>query len=44
VAKSHAIDDIVTAINEAVAGRAFTSLSGTTYFTRRQNYNHVPDE
>ena len=44
VLKDSAIDDIVTAINEAVAGRAFTSLPMTTYFTRRQNYNHVPDE
>jgi DNA-binding NarL/FixJ family response regulator len=25
-------------------GRTFTSLPMTTYFTRRQNYNHVPDE
>jgi len=44
VLKDSAIDDIVTAITEAVAGRAFTSLPMTTYFTRRQNYNHVPDE
>lgn len=44
VLKDSAIDDIVTAINEAVAGRAFTSLPITTYFTRRQNYNAVPDE
>lgn len=44
VLKDSAIDDIVTAINEAVAGRAFTSLPMTTYFTRRQNYNQVPDE
>jgi DNA-binding NarL/FixJ family response regulator len=44
VLKDSAIDDIVTAINEAVAGRTFTSLPMTTYFTRRQNYNHVPDE
>ncbi|MEJ7848825.1 MAG: response regulator transcription factor [Pyrinomonadaceae bacterium] len=44
VLKDSAIDDIVTAINEAVAGRAFTSLPMTTYFTRRQNYNAVPDE
>jgi DNA-binding CsgD family transcriptional regulator len=27
-----------------VAGRTFTSLPMTTYFTRRQNYNRVPDE
>ncbi len=44
VLKDSAIDDIVTAITEAVAGRAFTSLPMTTYFTRRQNYNAVPDE
>ena len=44
VLKDSAIDDIVTAINEAVAGRAFTSLPLTTSFTRRQNHNHVPDE
>jgi len=44
VLKDSAIDDIVTAISEAVAGRAFTSLPMTTYITRRQNYNDVPDE
>lgn len=44
VLKDSAIDDIVTGINEVVAGRAFTSLPMTTYFTGRQNYNHVPDE
>jgi len=44
VLKDSAIDDIVTAINEVVAGRAFTSLPMTSYFTRRQNYNAVPDE
>jgi len=44
VLKDSAIDEIVTAINEVVAGRAFTSLPMTSYFTRRQNYNHVPDE
>lgn len=44
VLKDSAIDDIVTAITEAVAGRTFTSLPITTYFTRRQNYNQVPDE
>jgi DNA-binding NarL/FixJ family response regulator len=44
VLKDSAIDDIVTAINEVVAGRAFTSLPMTTYFTKRQNYNQVPDE
>jgi DNA-binding NarL/FixJ family response regulator len=44
VLKDSAIDDIVIAINEAVAGRSFTSLPMTTYFTRRQNYNAVPDE
>jgi DNA-binding NarL/FixJ family response regulator len=44
VLKDSAIDDIVTAINEVVAGRAFTSLPMTSYFTRRQNYNNVPDE
>ncbi len=44
VLKDSAIDDIVTAINEVVAGRAFTSLPMTTYFTKRQNYNNVPDD
>jgi DNA-binding NarL/FixJ family response regulator len=44
VLKDSAIDEIVTAINEVVAGRAFTSLPMTTYFSRRQNYNQVPDE
>jgi DNA-binding NarL/FixJ family response regulator len=44
VLKDSAIDDIVTAISEAVAGRAFTSLPMTTYITRRQNYDDVPDE
>jgi DNA-binding NarL/FixJ family response regulator len=44
VLKDSAIDDIVTAINEVVAGRSFTSLPMTTYFTRRQNHNLVPDE
>lgn len=44
VLKDSAIDDIVTAINEVVAGRSFTSLPMTTYFTRRQNYNAVPDK
>ena len=44
VLKDSAIDDIVTAINEVVAGRAFTSLPMTSYFSRRQNYNAVPDE
>jgi len=44
VLKDSAIDEIVTAINEVVAGRAFTSLPMTSYFTRRQNYNNVPDE
>jgi DNA-binding NarL/FixJ family response regulator len=44
VLKDSAIDDIVTAITEAVAGRTFTSLPMTTYFSRRQNYNDVPDE
>lgn len=44
VLKDSAIDDIVTAINETVAGRTFTSLPMTTYFSRRQNYNQVPDE
>lgn len=42
--KDSAIDDIVTAIREAAAGRNFTSLPMTTYFTRRQNYNDVPTE
>lgn len=44
VLKDSAIDDIVTAINEVGAGRTFTSLPMTTYFTRRQNYNAVPEE
>ena len=44
VLKDSAIDDIVTAINEAVAGRTFTSLPMTTYFIRRHNYNAVPDD
>lgn len=44
VLKDSAIDDIVMAINEVVAGRTFTSLPMTSYFTRRQNYNAVPDE
>jgi DNA-binding NarL/FixJ family response regulator len=44
VIKDSAIDDIVTAITEAVSGRAFTSLPMTNYLTRRQNYNHAPDE
>ena len=44
VLKDSAIDDVVTAINEVAAGRHFTSLPMTTYFTRRQNYNEVPDK
>lgn len=44
VLKDSAIDDIVTAITEVAAGRAFTSLPMTTYFTRRQNYNAVPEK
>lgn len=44
VLKDSAIDDIVTAINEVAAGRTFTSLPMTTYFTRRQNYNAAPDK
>lgn len=44
VLKDSAIDDIVTAINEVVSGRAFTSLPMTTYSPRRQNHNAVPDE
>jgi DNA-binding NarL/FixJ family response regulator len=44
VLKDSAIDDIVTAINEVAAGRSFTSLPITTYFTRRQNYLDVPGE
>src|SRR6476660_3325134 len=40
VLKDSAIDDIVTAINEVVDGRSFTSLPMTTYFSRRQNYNY----
>ena len=44
VLKDSAIDDVVTAINEVAAGRYFTSLPMTTYFTVRQNYNAVPDK
>ncbi len=44
VLKDSAIDDIVTAINEVAAGRSFTSLPITTYFTLRQNYLDVPGE
>ncbi|MGB7068367.1 MAG: response regulator transcription factor [Pyrinomonadaceae bacterium] len=44
VLKDSAIDDIVTAINEVVSGRAFTSLPMTSYFSERQNYNAVPDK
>lgn len=44
VLKDSAIDDIVTAINEVGAGRTFTSLPMTSYFSRRQNYNAVPDK
>ena len=44
VLKDSAIDDIVTAIAETVAGRAFTSLPMTTYFTRRQNYSQASGE
>jgi DNA-binding NarL/FixJ family response regulator len=44
VLKDSAIDDIVAAIKEVAAGRSFTSLPMTTYFTRRQNYNTVPNE
>jgi DNA-binding NarL/FixJ family response regulator len=44
VLKDSAIDDIVAAVNEAVAGRSFTSLPMTAYFSKRQNRNHVPDD
>ncbi|MEP6947130.1 MAG: response regulator transcription factor [Acidobacteriota bacterium] len=44
VLKDSAIDDIVTAINEVVAGRSFTSLPMTTYFSKRQNYSQVSDD
>jgi DNA-binding NarL/FixJ family response regulator len=44
VLKDSAIDDIVTAINEVAAGRSFTSLPVTTYFSKRQNHNTVPDD
>ena len=44
VLKDSAIDDVVTAINEVVRGRHFTSLPMTTYFSRRQSYNNVPDK
>lgn len=43
VLKDSAIDDIVTAINEAAAGRLFTSLPMTTRFTRRPHDNALPD-
>jgi DNA-binding NarL/FixJ family response regulator len=43
VLKDSAIDDIVTAINEAVAGRTFTSLPMTTAFTRGQRSRPVAD-
>jgi DNA-binding NarL/FixJ family response regulator len=44
VLKDSAIDDIVAAVNEAAAGRSFTSLPVTTYFSKRQNHNRVPDD
>lgn len=44
VLKDSAIDDIVTAINEVAAGRSFTSLPMTTYFSKRQNYIQAPDD
>ena len=44
VLKDSAIDDIVTAIHEVVAGRAFTSLPMTTHFTRQQNSHAGPDK
>jgi DNA-binding NarL/FixJ family response regulator len=44
VLKDSAIDDIVTAINEAAAGRSFTSLPMTTYFSKRQNHNQAPND
>ncbi len=44
VLKDSAIDDIVTAISKVIAGRTCTSLPMTTYFTKRQHYNNVPDE
>jgi len=44
VLKDSAIDDVVTAIKEVVAGRHFTSLPMTTYFARRQNYIDVPEK
>lgn len=37
VLKDSAIDDIVTAINEVSAGRSFTSLPMTSYFSKHQN-------
>jgi len=38
VREDSAIDDIVTAINELVNGRSFTSLADyDLFFTRRQN-------
>lgn len=43
VLKDSAIDDIVAAINAAAAGRAFTSLPMTTYFSKRQNHNELPE-
>ena len=44
VLKDSAVDDIVMAIRQVAAGQTFTSLPITTYFTRRQNYNAVPDK
>lgn len=44
VLKDSAIDDIVEAIIAAAAGRSFTSLPMTTYFSKRQNHNQVPGE
>jgi DNA-binding NarL/FixJ family response regulator len=43
VLKDSAIDDIVAAINEVVAGRSFTSLPVTSEFSKRQNHDYVPD-
>jgi len=44
VLKDSAIDDIVASIKQVAAGQTYTSLPMTTYFTRRQNYNAVPDK
>ena len=44
VLKDSAIDDIVTAINEVFAGRSFTSLPMTTYFSKHQTQHKIPKD